>query len=154
MGKQAGRGRCGLVKSGGKHTLTRSHTFPPAKRLTRFSLPLFDTAQSFFESVGQRPRSQGVGSSRLLAINFLHAMAVDTVLPSSSVSEMSVPLPSELISKVPPSCRILSRIPLIPTPAVPIDSISDRFSSGMPLPLSSTSRRTFLPEREIRILAT
>jgi len=57
---------------------------------------------------------------------------------------MSVPLSSlpELISKAPPSCRILSRIPVIPTPTMPVDAIADRFSSGMPLPLSSTSTRT------------
>ena len=70
-----------------------------------------------------------------------------------SRATMTVPLPSELISKLPPSCRILSRIPLIPTPGVPADSIAIRFSGGMPLPLSSTSARTRLPERVMRILA-
>jgi hypothetical protein len=44
---------------------------------------------------------------------------------------------------------LLSRIPLIPTPTKPVDSISDRFCGGMPMPLSSTSKRTSLPRREI-----
>ena len=94
--------------------------------------------------------------SHFWRFDFLHAMAVDTVLPIGNRAKTSVPiaLRPDLISKVPPSCRILSRIPLIPTPARPVDSISDRFSSDMPLPLSSTSRRTSLPEREIRTLAT
>jgi hypothetical protein len=44
-----------------------------------------------------------------------------------------VPLPLELISKLPPSCRSLSRIPLIPTPGVPVDATSSNLSAASPL---------------------
>src|SRR5882762_329227 len=80
--------------------------------------------------------------------------ATKEVLTTGSRATTTVPLPLELISKVPPSCRSLSRIPLIPTPGVPPESKAPRFSDGMPLPLSSTSRLTWLSERLIRILAT
>ena len=80
--------------------------------------------------------------------------ATKEVLTTGSRATTTVPLPLELISKVPPSCRSLSRIPLIPTPGVPPESKASRFSDGMPLPLSSTSRLTWLSERLIRILAT
>jgi hypothetical protein len=80
--------------------------------------------------------------------------ATKEVLTTGSRATTTVPLPLELISKVPPNCRSLSRIPLIPTPAVPPESKASRFSDGMPLPLSSTSRLTWLSERLIRILAT
>ena len=80
--------------------------------------------------------------------------ATKEVLTTGSRATTTVPLPLELISKVPPSCRSLSRIPLIPTPGVPPESMASRFSGGMPLPLSSTSRLTWLSERVIQILAT
>lgn len=75
-------------------------------------------------------------------------------LATGSRAITTVPLTLELISKLPPSCRSLSRIPLIPTPGVPPESMASRFSGGMPLPVSSTSRLTWLSERLIRILAT
>jgi len=52
------------------------------------------------------------------------------------VSEMGrhatilVPVLSELISKVPPSCLTLSFIPVIPTPGVPTDVMRSSFSAG------------------------
>ncbi len=81
----------------------------------------------------------------------LHAMSIGGVLPIGNRATMSVPLPllPDLISRVPPSCRILSRIPLIPTPTMPVDAIADRFFCGMPLPLSSISKRTSVPMREM-----
>ena len=85
--------------------------------------------------------------------------AAPSVAASTEVSAMgsratmTVPLPSELISKLPPSCRILSRIPLIPTPGVPADSIPIRFSAAMPLPLSDTSTRTRPLNRAMLTLA-
>ena len=35
-GKQAGRGRCGFIESGGQHTLIRSHTLLAAKTIEAF----------------------------------------------------------------------------------------------------------------------
>ena len=41
---------------------------------------------------------------------------------AGSCATISVPVPLEPISKAPPSCLILSLIPLIPTPGVPVDT--------------------------------
>lgn len=68
--------------------------------------------------------------------------ALEKFLIPGSRASMAVPVPLETISKSPPSCRILSLMPLIPTPGVPPDTISSRFSGDMPLPSSSTSTRT------------
>jgi len=87
------------------------------------------------------------------SIEILHAAAVEVsgvgvtsaVEPLSvagNCASMTVPVLLEAISKSPPSCRILSRMPLIPTPGVPPAAISTRFSGGMPLPSSHTSTRT------------
>ena len=85
--------------------------------------------------------------------NEVYALAKE-VPATGSRATTTVPLSLELISKLPPSCRSLSRIPLIPTPGVPPKSMAFRFSGGMPFPLSSTSRLIWLSERLIRILAT
>lgn len=71
-----------------------------------------------------------------------------------AITTVPVPLRAGLTSEVPPSCRSLSRIPLIPTPAAPACSISARFSAEMPKPLSCTSTRTSLSECERQIRAT
>ncbi len=78
--------------------------------------------------------------------SLFHAVIKD-VLATGSRATTTVPVSFELISKLPPSCRSLFRIPLIPTPAVPPESMACRFSGGMPLPLSSTSRLTSLSVR-------
>lgn len=83
----------------------------------------------------------------------LHA-AIKEGLGTGSRATTTVPVSVELISKLPPSCRSRSRIPLIPTPAVPSEFMTCLFSGGMPLPLSSTSRLIWLPEQVTRILAT
>ena len=80
--------------------------------------------------------------------------AISDVLASGKCATTTVPVALELIFKLPPSCRSLSRIPLIPTPGVPPDSMASRFPGGMPLPLSSTSRLSWPSERLMRILAT
>src|SRR5215467_7265745 len=80
--------------------------------------------------------------------------AISDVLATGKRATTTVPVPLELIFKLPPSCRSLSRIPLIPTPGVPPDSRASRFPGGMPLPLSSTSRLSWPSERLMRILAT
>src|ERR1700692_676406 len=53
---------------------------------------------------------------------------------AGSCATMRVPLLVECISKVPPNCRSLSRIPRIPTPGMPIDDVSSCLCGGMPLP--------------------
>src|SRR6266568_4649968 len=64
----------------------------------------------------------------------LHDTTVEETLTTGSRATMVVPFflpflfPLELISKLPPNCRILSRIPLIPTPP----------------PASRVDRRSFL----------
>ena len=66
-----------------------------------------------------------------------------------------VPVPLEIISVAPPSCRILSLIPLIPTPAVPSNAISSHFSQicpGLCPALDENfavelAKRSFLPPR-------
>jgi hypothetical protein len=60
------------------------------------------------------------------------AVAVEETAKTGIRAIMTVPWLPELISKVPPSCRNLSRIPLIPTPGVPPESIAFCFFSGMP----------------------
>ena len=64
------------------------------------------------------------------------------VVATGSRANTTVPLLLDLISKVPSRCRSLSRIPRIPTPGMPAESMASRFSRGMPFPLSSTSRLT------------
>ena len=50
-----------------------------------------------------------------------------------------VPLPFDLTSRVPPNCRSLSRIPLIPTPGVPPEFIELPLFLRYAFPLSATS---------------
>jgi len=75
-----------------------------------------------------------------------HATASEEMPAAGSRAMMTVPLPlpPDLISKLPPSCRSRSRIPLTPTPDVPAESMAYRFSGDMPFPLSSTSTRIWL----------
>ena len=71
-----------------------------------------------------------------------------TAVPGVRLSPMgkrtttSVPVPLESMSSDPPSWRIRSRMPRIPTPGVPEVAISSCLSIGMPLPLSATSTIT------------
>ena len=81
----------------------------------------------------------------MVLVGFIHA-AIKEGLATRSRASTIVPVSVDLISKLPPRCRSRSRIPLIPTPAAPSESRTCRFSSGMPLPLSSTARVTSLLE--------
>ena len=72
---------------------------------------------------------------------------------TGSRAVMVVPVPFELISRLPPSCRSLSRMPLIPTPGVPFKAVLARFSAGIPLPLSAISTSTSPFGRRRRIFA-
>jgi len=70
--------------------------------------------------------------------------ATVTAVEIGTRASTTVPLPLELISSVPLSCRNLSRIPLMPTPGVPVDTTSSSFSLAMPLrdpPPASKPRR-------------
>src|SRR5581483_5964736 len=56
------------------------------------------------------------------------------VFATGSRATIAVPVALELISTFPPSCAILSCIPLIPIPDDFPDAAFDRFSGGIPLP--------------------
>ncbi len=73
---------------------------------------------------------------------FHAAAGVADVTATGSRATTTVPLPFEWMSRLPPSCRSLSRMPRIPTPGVPVEASSNCFSGGMPLPRSSTSTET------------
>src|SRR6516165_6607863 len=99
-------------------------------------------------------RLTGLGES-------IHSVSVlDSVAGSPSVigsrATTTIPLAPDrqLTSRLPPSWRSLSRIPLRPTPGLFDKLIWNSFSAGIPLPSSLISIRTSSQDLVTRISAT
>src|SRR5947208_7333883 len=73
----------------------------------------------------------------------LQAATVDAECSTGrrTITLVPLPSPSELISRLPPSCRTRSRMPRSPTPGVPVSATSSCFARESPLPSSATVDR-------------
>src|SRR5215469_6051870 len=116
------------------------HVPPPQERRGRDKRTLVAVERS---RVCRQDQNQAAPSEAAIAEDLVIGRRACTV----------VPFPLDWRSSEPPSCRILSRIPRIPTPGGPLEVTLVSFSSSMPTPRSSTLSRISSVVRVSRIVA-